>query len=82
MKLANNAMLGCMFVNDTNICKHIMFTVQASHHGTSIGFHFHVRLKPLCYDTSVLFQLDQHQPKKSNHLNLFVPDGLLKSLHN
>ena len=42
MKLANNAMLGCMFVTYTDICKHIMFTVQADHHGTSVRFHFHI----------------------------------------
>ena len=48
MKLANNAMLGCMFVTYTDICKHIMFTVRADHHGTSTRFHFHVGLKPLC----------------------------------
>ena len=47
MKLANNAILGCMFVTYTNIFKHIMFTVQSDHHGTSIRFHFHVCLKPL-----------------------------------
>ena len=47
MKLANNAMLGCMFVTYTDICKHIMFTVQADHHSTSGRFHFHVRPKPL-----------------------------------
>ena len=47
MKLANNAMLGCMFVTYTDICKHIMITVQSDHHGTSIRFHFHVRLRPL-----------------------------------
>ena len=28
MKLANIAMLGCMFVTYTDICKHIMFTVH------------------------------------------------------
>ena len=27
MKLAKNAMLGCIFVTYTDICKHIMFTV-------------------------------------------------------
>ena len=41
-------MLGCMFVTCIDICKHIIFTVQSDHHGTSIRFHFHVRLKPLC----------------------------------
>ena len=50
MKLANNTMLGCMFVTYTDICKHIMFPVQADHHGTSVRFHFHVRPKPLCSD--------------------------------
>ena len=49
MKVANNAMLGCMFVTCTDKCKHIMFTVQADHHGTSTRFHFHERLKPLWY---------------------------------
>ena len=48
MKLANIAMLGCMFVTYTDICKHIMFTVQANHHGISVRFHFYVRPKPLC----------------------------------
>ena len=47
MKLANNAMLGCMFVNYTDICKHIMFT---DYHGTSVGFHFYVRPKPLWHE--------------------------------
>ena len=49
MKLDNYAMLGCMFVTYTDICKHSMFTVQSDHHGTSIRFQFHVRLKPLWY---------------------------------
>ena len=44
IKLANNAIFGCMY---TDICKHIMFTVRADHHGTSIIFHFHVCLKAL-----------------------------------
>ena len=51
MHNANNAMLGCMFVTYTDICKDIMFTVQADHHGTSIRFHFHVHLKPLYQQT-------------------------------
>ena len=28
MKLANNTMVGCMFVTYTDICKHMMFTVE------------------------------------------------------
>ena len=48
MQLANNTMLGCIFVTYTDICKHMMFTVQADLHGTSTRFHFHVCLKPLC----------------------------------
>ena len=52
MKLANNNLLGCMFVTYTDICKHMMFTVQADLHGTSTRFHFHVRLKQLCHATT------------------------------
>ena len=44
MKLANNAMHDCIF----DICKTIMFTVRADHHGTSTRFNFHIRLKHLC----------------------------------
>ena len=39
MKLANNAMHGCIFVTYTDICKHIMFTL---HHGTTTKFHLHL----------------------------------------
>ena len=38
LKLANNTMHGCIFVTYNDICKHIMFTVQADHHGTSTRF--------------------------------------------
>ena len=73
MKLANNAMLGCMFVTYTDLCKHIMFTVQAGHHGTSVRFHFHVRPKPLCITIliSVVAQEEWHQP-----LVWFIPSQL------
>ena len=60
MKLANNAMLGCMFVTYIDKCKHIMFTVQSDHHGTSIRFQFHVRLKPLCKGTLINILTDHN----------------------
>ena len=46
MQLANIAILDCMFVTYND--KHIMLTVQADHHSTSVRFHFHVVPKPLC----------------------------------
>ena len=42
VKLANNTMHGCAFVTYIYTFKHIMFTVQADHQGTSTTFHFHV----------------------------------------
>ena len=35
-------MQGCIFATYIDICKQIMFTVQADHHGTTTRFHFHM----------------------------------------
>ena len=37
MKVANNAIDGCIFVTYIDICKYIMFTVQADHHNISFS---------------------------------------------
>ena len=53
IKLANNATHGFIFVTYNDICKQIMFTVRPDHHSTSTRFHFHIGLKPLCFEISV-----------------------------
>ena len=71
MKLVNNAMLGCMCVTYTDICKHIMFTVPANHHGTCTSFQFHettVRRK-LWIETILQLKMIGHL--SSNIINVF-----------